>query len=447
MESPPCHVVESRSFGSSRRAGAPPSMGHRHSGPCRRQCLLIALLWTSVWRATTVFSHVEQALKPQLVTTGRRCWQVSNIGRCRRLDGTITHGYKHPSGYHVVVVRRSHVFVHRLVKFAFHGPPESRLAWEVNHLDGNKSNNCLDNLEYTTSKQNMLHFYKNLSRRSPGPKMSLPVRCRAVGSKRWRAYDSMTQAAEALGTCRPSITRCCREGTAVKGFECQLQKPTESVIEGKKWKKMIDPRTGRPVPGRMVSSRGRVKHKTGSTFTGCRRNDGYFTTTLGSGSERRTVLIHQLVARAFLWPPPTPSHTLVNHKDSNRSNNCVRNLEYVTPAQNVAHGNKMKASRLTSKAKPIQSRRKGTSGPWREHRSLSSAASQLGVHSPCISRCLLGKRKQTGGYEFRELAPLQDIPGEVWRDVNLTAFFEERAARKAWQSKRLRARSRVKALS
>ena len=371
------------------------------------------------------------------------------MGRCRRLDGTVTDGYKRPCGYHVVEIRGSQVLVHRLVKFAHHGPPESRLAWEVNHLDGNKSNNCLDNLEYVTSKQNMLHSHRSLPRRSPAPKtwLRIPVRCRAVGSKRWRAYDSMTQAAEALGTCQPSVARCCREGTAVKGFECQLQKPTESVIEGEKWKKMIDPRTGRPVPGRMVSSRGRVKHKTGSTFTGCRRNDGYFTTTLGSGSERRTVLIHQLVARAFLWPPPTPSHTLVNHKDSNRSNNCVRNLEYVTPAQNVAHGNKMKASRLTSKAKPIQSRRKGTSGPWREHRSLSSAASQLGVHSPCISRCLLGKRKQTGGYEFRELAPLQDIPGEVWRDVNLTAFFEERAARKAWQSKRLRARSRVKALS
>lgn len=44
-------------------------------------------------------------------------------------------------------------FVHRLVLLAFVGPSKM----QVNHKDGNKSNNCLDNLEYCTDSQNKIH--------------------------------------------------------------------------------------------------------------------------------------------------------------------------------------------------------------------------------------------------------------------------------------------------
>ena len=43
------------------------------------------------------------------------------------------------------------------------------------------------------------------------------------------------------------------------------------------------------------------------------------------------ILVHCLVARAFLGTPPSPEHLEVNHKDRDRCNNAVRNLEYVTP--------------------------------------------------------------------------------------------------------------------
>ena len=423
----------------------------RHSKRCW-QHLLVAHLCTWLLRLSApVLLHVEGPLKSPVSATSQPRWQCSNMGRCRRLDGTITSGHKAAGGYHVVCIQNRLVFVHCLVKFSHHGPPKDWLASEINHLDGNKSNNRLDNLEYATPQQNIRHYYKSPLRGAPGRPTSVRVRCRSVGSNSWKVYSSMSEAASALGISQQSVAGSCRKGTVVKGFQCQRQESKESILKGEEWKGMIDPKTGCALPGRMVSSLGRFKGKAGTIFTGCEREDGYFTTTLKilPGSEhRRNVLIHQLVARAFLWPPPTPLHTQVHHKDGNRGHNCVTNLEYVTPGQNVAHSYKNKeAARLTSKARPVQSRRKGSSGPWRQHRSQTEAAVQLRLHKQCISCCLKGKYKQTGGYEFRELPPTPDLPGEVWRDVNMTAFFEEKTARKAWQSKRRKERGRGKALS
>ncbi len=52
--------------------------------------------------------------------------------------------------------------VHRLVLSAFVHPPNGSLGQcQANHIDGDKKNNCLANLEWTTSSDNHFHAYKN----------------------------------------------------------------------------------------------------------------------------------------------------------------------------------------------------------------------------------------------------------------------------------------------
>lgn len=57
--------------------------------------------------------------------------------------------------------------------------------------------------------------------------------------------------------------------------------------------------------------------------------------TMPNGQKKRCYA-HRLVAEAFL-DKPSKNHTEVNHKDGNKLNNCVDNLEWVTPQENQQH--------------------------------------------------------------------------------------------------------------
>ena len=50
--------------------------------------------------------------------------------------------------------------VHRLVAIAFIGNPQK--GQEVNHIDGNKGNNAVENLEWVSKSENQQHRYKDL---------------------------------------------------------------------------------------------------------------------------------------------------------------------------------------------------------------------------------------------------------------------------------------------
>lgn len=64
-------------------------------------------------------------------------------------------------------------------------------------------------------------------------------------------------------------------------------------------------------------------------------SNGYRAVELYLNNNGYTVGVHRLVALAFIPNPENKPE--VNHKDRNRSNNNVENLEWVTQSENVAH--------------------------------------------------------------------------------------------------------------
>lgn len=81
-------------------------------------------------------------------------------------------------------------------------------------------------------------------------------------------------------------------------------------------------------------------------------NSGYLHVTLHKDGHGKTVMVHRLVATAFL--PNPDNKTQVNHKDGNRKNNHLSNLEWVTCSENILHsfrvlGRDTKGRKKTSK--------------------------------------------------------------------------------------------------
>ena len=64
---------------------------------------------------------------------------------------------------------------------------------------------------------------------------------------------------------------------------------------------------------------------------------GYHYVDLRNKSKRRHAMVHRLVADAFIDNPDPLHKTQVNHKDGDKDNNSVENLEWVTPRENVLH--------------------------------------------------------------------------------------------------------------
>jgi len=91
-------------------------------------------------------------------------YYVSNFGRIfnKKTKRYLT-GYKSNNGYQMVHLRmevQKLCSIHRLVMIAF-SPIENMNSLQINHKDGNKQNNHIDNLEWSTALQNIRHSYDN----------------------------------------------------------------------------------------------------------------------------------------------------------------------------------------------------------------------------------------------------------------------------------------------
>jgi hypothetical protein len=88
-----------------------------------------------------------------------------------------------------------------------------------------------------------------------------------------------------------------------------------------------------------VSNQGNIKNiKTGKILKPQLSSSGYYNITLSQDGIRETPTVHSLVAMHFI---ETKNQT-VNHKDGNKLNNSIDNLEYVTYSENTKHAHDTK---------------------------------------------------------------------------------------------------------
>ena len=104
------------------------------------------------------------------------------------------------------------------------------------------------------------------------------------------------------------------------------------------------------IPKYEVSNYGKIrstKNEKVKLLKVCVNNWGYELVCLSDGKKRYTSYIHRLVAEVFI--PTTNKALVVNHKDKNKKNNIVNNLEWTTVMENMWHRDDTEKYLKTSK--------------------------------------------------------------------------------------------------
>lgn len=120
---------------------------------------------------------------------------------------------------------------------------------------------------------------------------------------------------------------------------------------------------------------------------------GYLKVTLSKNNIRKNKNIHKLVAIAFLSNPN--NYNVVNHKDGNKHNNCVENLEWCTAKQNTAHAYNNNLMHPRGRAVLQYDKERNF---IKEYRSIAEACRQVNTSPMNIIHCCQKVSKTAKGF-------------------------------------------------
>lgn len=269
------------------------------------------------------------------------------------------------AGYQVITYKGTKLAVSRIIFLFFNQTLNPKMV--INHINTNKLDNRLSNLEMITLQQNSYHNYKI------GKNKSTKLSFKQVNSIREEFSKGISKQqlskkynVSLLILSRTLSKKTWSENKKIKNYSTLTREQALELI-------ITDPLYEITASGDIYSLRkGRKKLKPKKS------------NKISSISYRQIPIpIHRIVARKFIGP--IPKGYVVNHKDGNQTNNNIENLEIMSQSQNMKHS-----------AQILQKKPKGRNDPKLNKKVLkmsqkmtySQIARKLKIHHGVISRII-----------------------------------------------------------
>jgi hypothetical protein len=328
-------------------------------------------------------------------------YEISNLGRVKNIKtGKYLKSKIRQDGYENITLyinNKPKTFkTHRLIAQAFIPNPENKPT--VNHIDRNKSNNSISNLEWATMSEQNYHSAKTMS--SNRPYLFKKIVQKTLTEDFIQIFNSIKDASNWIINSKLTIQK---NITNISSNICAVANGKKKLAYNYKWEyfnseEIIINEIWKEIPyqiiskyGYQVSNQGRfknnniIKEKFSTTH-------GYIRLSIN----HKSYLLHRLILLTFLENPENKEQ--VNHKDGNKTNNNLENLEWVTCRENNIHKIKTGLSNCTKKIIQYDNKMKYMN----TYNSIVECALDNNISASCISNNCTGKTLNTKiGYYFR----------------------------------------------